>query len=127
MNRRTPIRKSLQNQITWVLFFSTWVTHKRREGPTQDKQPQEKPKINLLKAAQSQRSLKKVPMSALFHRLVKFLIQGNRMRNAVPLSIMDNIDTLRRGLMRELALRRLSQERRTMVKSSEDFKNSIGK
>merc|ERR1740129_2326015 len=33
-----------------------------------------------------------------------------------PFSIMDNIDTLRRGLMRELALRRLAQERHEMVK-----------
>jgi hypothetical protein len=70
-----------------VPFFSTWVTHKRREGP----------------------------------------VQGNRMRNAVPLSIMDNIDTLRRGLMRELALRRLAQERHEMVKTSEELKNSLGK
>ena len=54
-------------------------------------------------------------------------LQGGRVRNAVPLSIMDNIDTLRRGLMRELALRRLAQERHEMVKSSEVFKNSIGK
>lgn len=51
----------------------------------------------------------------------------NRGRHAVPLSILDNIDTLRRGLMRELALRRLEQDRREMVKSSEDFKKMVGR
>ena len=51
----------------------------------------------------------------------------NRNRHAVPLSILDNIDTLRRGLMRELALRRLEQDRREMVKSSEDFKKMVGR
>jgi len=54
-------------------------------------------------------------------------INGIRLRNAIPLSIMDNIDTLRRGLMRELALRRMAEQRREMVKTSEDLKNSIGK
>lgn len=44
-----------------------------------------------------------------------------------PLSILDNIDTLRRGLMRELALRRLAQDRREMVKTSEFFKQQVGK
>jgi hypothetical protein len=54
-------------------------------------------------------------------------MNGIRLRNAIPLSIMDNIDTLRRGLMRELALRRLAQERHEMVKTSEELKNSLGK
>jgi len=54
-------------------------------------------------------------------------MNGIRLRNAIPLSIMDNIDTLRRGLMRELALRRLAHERHEMVKSSEELKNSLGK
>ena len=50
-----------------------------------------------------------------------------RSRNGIPLSILDNIDTLRRGLMRELALRRLVEGRREMINSSEKFKNKLGR
>ena len=44
------------------------------------------------------------------------ILQFGRGRSTtVPLSILDNIDTLRRGLMRELTLRRMAQDRMSMV------------
>lgn len=56
------------------------------------------------------------------------ILQFGRGRSTtVPLSILDNIDTLRRGLMRELTLRRMAQDRMSMVRSSEDFKQSKGR
>ena len=50
-----------------------------------------------------------------------------RGNGGVPLSILDNIDTLRRGLMRELAMRRLQQDTIQSLRSSERRKTEIGK
>lgn len=47
--------------------------------------------------------------------------------NQIPLSILDNIDTIRRGLMRELIMRRREQEMLDRMRSSEEFKNLVGK
>merc|ERR1712012_56731 len=45
----------------------------------------------------------------------------------LQLSILDNINTLRKGLMRELAMRRRQQEQITRLRESERFKDGIGK
>jgi len=45
----------------------------------------------------------------------------------LQLSILDNINTLRKGLMRELAMRRRQQQQISRLRESERFKDGIGK
>ena len=54
---------------------------------------------------------------------------ATRSRSVMPLtmSIVDNIDTLRRGLLRELALRRIAKARFEDIRSSEEFKSKVGR
>jgi hypothetical protein len=52
---------------------------------------------------------------------------SSRGQGGIPLSILDNLDTLRRDLMRAIALRRQLHNRRQMVRTSEDFKDKLGR
>ena len=57
----------------------------------------------------------------------KHLIGAIRGNSQIPLSILDNIDTIRRGLLRELIMRRQREELLSNIQESEDFKDKIGR
>ena len=57
----------------------------------------------------------------------KHLIGAIRGNSQIPLSILDNIDTIRRGLLRELIMRRQREELLSNIQESENFKDQIGK
>ena len=57
----------------------------------------------------------------------KHLMGAIRGNSQIPLSILDNIDTIRRGLLRELIMRRQREELLSNIQESENFKDRIGR